>query len=47
MKIKTNIKDNCFIIIVVILMISFTANIYQAILMRSIVMNWENKIIVK
>ena len=32
MKIKTNIKDNCFIIIVVILMISFTANIYQAIL---------------
>lgn len=32
MKIKTNIKDNCFMIIVVILMISFTANIYQAIL---------------
>lgn len=32
MKIKTNIKDNCFMIIVVILMISFTANIYQSIL---------------
>ena len=32
MKIKTNIKDNCFIIIVVILMISFTVNIYQSIL---------------
>lgn len=31
MKIKTNIKDNCFIIIVVILMISFTMNIYQSI----------------
>lgn len=32
MKIKTNIKDNCFIIIILILMISFTVNIYQAIL---------------
>ena len=32
MKIKTNIKDNCFMIIVVILIISFTANIYQSIL---------------
>lgn len=32
MKIKTNIKDNCFIIIILILMISFTMNIYQAIL---------------
>lgn len=32
MKIKTNIKDSCFIIIVVILMISFTFNIYQYIL---------------
>ena len=32
MKIKTNIKDNCFIIIIAILMISFTVNIYQSIL---------------
>ncbi|MBS4958313.1 MAG: hypothetical protein E6176_08195 [Clostridium celatum] len=32
MKIKNNIKDNCFIIIVIILMISFTMNIYQSIL---------------
>ena len=32
MKIKTNIKDNCFMIIVLILMISFTVNIYQSIL---------------
>ena len=32
MKIKTNIKDNCFIISILILMISFTVNIYQAIL---------------
>ena len=32
MKIKTNVKDNCFIIIILILMISFTVNIYQAIL---------------
>ena len=32
MKIKTNIKNNCFIIIVIILMISFIANIYQAVL---------------
>lgn len=29
MKIKTNIKDNCFIIIVIILIISFAINIYQ------------------
>lgn len=29
MKIKTNIKDNCFIIIIIILIISFAINIYQ------------------
>lgn len=32
MKTKTNIKDNCLMVIVVILMISFTMNIYQSIL---------------
>lgn len=32
MDIKTNIKDNCFIVIVIILMISFTMNVYQSIL---------------
>lgn len=32
MKTKSNTKDNCFIVIVAILMISFTINIYQAIL---------------
>lgn len=31
MKSRTNIKDNCFLIVVFILMISFTMNIYQAI----------------
>ena len=31
MKSKGNIKDNCFLIVVFILMISFTVNIYQAI----------------
>ena len=32
MKTKINIKDNCLIIIIVILIISFTLNIYQAVL---------------
>lgn len=32
MKTKINTKDNCFMVIVAILMISFTINIYQAIL---------------
>lgn len=32
MKTKINTKDNCFMLIVAILMISFTINIYQAIL---------------
>lgn len=31
MSTKGNIKDNCFIVIIVILMISFTMNIYQSI----------------
>ena len=31
MKSKGNIKDNCFLIVICILMISFTVNIYQAI----------------
>ena len=29
MKVKTNIKDNCFIVIILILMISLILNIYQ------------------
>lgn len=32
MKTKSNTKDNCFMVIVAILMISFTMNIYQSIL---------------
>ena len=32
MKTKINIKDNCLIIIIVILIISFALNIYQAVL---------------
>lgn len=32
MKTKINIKDNCLIIIIVILIISFTLNVYQAVL---------------